>query len=350
MREYNTGYDFPLETREEILRQSGKYFPSLRSTLFSKSEFKEYGKSMLDRLTHTFTVDKRGNSITTIVLPGGKVRHSTSQPAYVKRDKQGRITQEKWYYLGKLERRDADSISGIENPSITKYKNGNKYLEQWKTEGRPRWVSKEYYPNGNVKKITFYLNKKRDRREDAGPAVILYNEDGSINEEHYMKDDLLHREKYGLPGFIKYRADENNIPAKTIVYLFGKQSIVNDEPSVVTYNKQGDVKEEQWILSGHILNRAGDKPARISYYKNGNKKKEEWFRQNNYYRDNLSLPTYISYYENGNKKKEVWYKNNLIHRDSENNSLPAIIEYNEDGTINREQWYLYDELIKTETY
>ena len=41
-----------------------------------------------------------------------------------------------------------------------------------------------YYPNGKLKKIKYFNNKRELHKED-GPALIVYNEDGSIKEEHW---------------------------------------------------------------------------------------------------------------------------------------------------------------------
>ena len=53
-------------------------------------------------------------------------------------------------------------------------------------------IEKEYYNNGNIRKIVYKNDRDQLHRED-GPGCIMYNIDGSIEREYYYKNDEPHR-------------------------------------------------------------------------------------------------------------------------------------------------------------
>ena len=106
--------------------------------------------------------------------------------------KNGNIQYERYYFNGKLHRKDGPAV-------ICYYENGNKYYE-------------EYYING-------------ESHNEDGPAIIYYYENGIIQYEKYYYNDKLHREN--KPAIIRYYKD-GSIECKEY-YINGKFIMTNEE-------------------------------------------------------------------------------------------------------------------------
>jgi len=115
------------------------------------------------------------------------------------------------------------------------------------------------------------INNKRHRED--GPAVVWYNEDGSIDEERYYLDDKLHRE---------------------------------GGAAAITYFENGNVSEEIYCINNE--NHREDGPAHIFYYMIvGEKRTEYWHLENLRHREDDAAV--IWYDRNGKITKKFYYIN-----------------------------------------
>ena len=51
-----------------------------------------------------------------------------------------------------------------------------------------------YHPNGKIKIIQWFNDKNELHRDDDQPALIRYNEDGSMKEEHWINNGVRYRD------------------------------------------------------------------------------------------------------------------------------------------------------------
>mgnify|MGYP002507824257 CR=1 FL=1 len=90
------------------------------------------------------------------------------------------------------------------------YRNINDELHR---ENEPAWI--EYYKNGNIKSIDYYINGV-SHRED-GPAIIGYYENGEVRFKTYFINDKIHKE---------------------------------DGPANIYYNEDGSISDKNYYING----------------------------------------------------------------------------------------------------
>ena len=177
--------------------------------------------------------------------------------------------------------------------------NGEEYNKIILNNGAIRKVYKngtEIYKRKNIKK--FYFKNKLHR--EYGPAIINYNEDGSVSYEEYYINNELHRE---------------------------------DGPAIIHYYDNGSIESEEYYFNSQRHREDG--PAFIKYYKNGSIQLEEYYINGKLHRENGSAIS--SYYENGHIAYEAYY----IHGEAHKENAPAKIWYNEDDSIESEEYYIH---------
>jgi antitoxin component YwqK of YwqJK toxin-antitoxin module len=79
-------------------------------------------------------------------------------------------------------------------------------------------VRRRYYENGSIKEEYWYLDNLLHRVD--GPALIYYNPNGSLKEENWWLNNQLHR---------------------------------TDGPAIIWYKFYGFIKEKCWFLNGKKL-------------------------------------------------------------------------------------------------
>lgn len=215
--------------------------------------------------------------------------HRVGGPAKLTFENDGTPTLEEWHVNGKLHRDGG--------PAVSKWSSGELTLEEWYTDGKKHrdggpavstWssgelTSQEWYETGKLHRTdgpakivyatpyqaqidTWYLNGEHyrtttydfntskpsqdewfkggedNRHRDDGPAVVRYNEDGSISTEEYYQNNEYHRD---------------------------------GGPAITYYFPSGKPSSEAWYQSGELHREGG--PAQIGYNENGTSFSEKWF-------------------------------------------------------------------------
>ena len=165
--------------------------------------------------------------------------------------------------------------------------------------------------------------------EDDIPSYVSYNDDGSIREQEWCKNNLRHRECG--PAYIVQ--DTNRI-----LYWY-RNGVLHreDGPAIEEYDGDGVKREECYYLNGIWSRKEG--PSFVTYHPTGHLRSEYWITNNIEDRDDG--PSKILYDKSGRKIKETWYKNGSIHR----LFGPAIIIYNKLGGIRYKEYYIGDTRI-----
>ena len=99
-----------------------------------------------------------------------------------------------------------------------------------------------YNQNGSVWRESYYINNKLHRTD--GPAIIYYYENGSIDNEYYYINNKLH--KIDGPTIIWYYKDGS--VGREEYYINNKRHRT-DGPAVIFYNKNGIALSEDYYIT-----------------------------------------------------------------------------------------------------
>ena len=80
--------------------------------------------------------------------------------------------------------------------------------------------------------------------------------------------------------------------------------------------------------------RGGDKPAQVWKDDTGAVTNECYFNESGRLHRGGDKPAVVSYYKNGSVKEAIWYQNGMVSRDGD---APRIL-YTEDGRIEKRIW------------
>jgi hypothetical protein len=167
----------------------------------------------------------------------------------------------KYWHINGLPSRLDMSLPYIEKSDGEKHyilENGGKRIISHLIE---RWLDKdnkfhknngpadiEYYENGNIKYLYYYLNGKLHNKD--GPADIEYYKKGNIEREYYYLNGKLHRNND--PADIWYYYD-GNIQHKNY-YLNGYKHR-EDGPAYIVYDQNGNIKHEAYYINGILYSK-----------------------------------------------------------------------------------------------
>ena len=317
-------------------------------------EFKENGKKRsktlsLEKYNETKEDLLNENTLVSLEYKLNGELHRKDGPAVISYNDDGSVDREEWYLNGQQHREDGPAVIDYDD-------DGNVSYERWYLNGQglnivefAKYLGVDHYKS---KLNEVYLKDGKKHREDA-PAVIEYNDDGSISYEEWYLNGKKHRED--APAEIWYNDDGsvyreswylngNEIPKEVIlnklnyhksekqeVYLKDGNLHKEDGPAYIECNDNGTVWREYWYFNGK-LHREG-RPAVIEYNDDGSISYEEWYLNGQQHREDG--PAYVEY-EDGSVSSEAWYLNGEKHRED----FPAVISYYEDGSVWYEMWYL----------
>lgn len=157
-----------------------------------------------------------------------------------------------------------------------------------------------FYKDGSIKKEKWYQDELLHRDNDL-PSIIKYFRNKSYIKI-WCKNNKFHRDN-DLPAVIHYEDDKIKSESWHQNDIYYRD---NDLPSQIEYYENNNIQCELWNENG-LLSRE-NKPARIDFYENGEKWIEYWYKDEKLHRDN-NLPTIISYDKEGNIKSQEWYEN-----------------------------------------
>lgn len=107
-------------------------------------------------------------------------------------------------------------------------------------------------------------------------------------------------------------------PSLTNITFIGDNAAVMSFGYIRTYYSTGVIASEEWDDEEGDFDRSDDNPAIIHYYENGNVKSEEWFSNGNEHRDHGS-PAKIVYHKNGTVVREEYYVHGLQQEQNRTN-------------------------------
>ena len=234
----------PLEIREHILRFSGNDFFNIIHGILGGSDVYHNYYSILERLLYKCKkVDKKtpSNIIFTIMLPNG-LPHSSKQPSFVVKNKDGMIIKEEWYLFGKIGNINKDHVS-----------------------------STSYYNDGTLEDEGWYYDDK-SHRDNNLPAYIEYNNLGNITSELWCLCGKMGRTDNGV---IDRRYRKNGM----IKFETYQISLYNEIHSI-NYNENGNKRSEVWFKNDR-RHRDNNLPAYREYHIDGKIKCERWYNNGN---------------------------------------------------------------------
>lgn len=127
------------------------------------------------------------------------------------------------------------------------------------------------------------------------------------NPLEIIDKEVLHRED-GPAYSYYYDQNENKKKKYEAFFLFGKRDKL-DGPSTIEYHPDGSLKDEQWYKND-VIHRDGGLPAWREWDENGVLRVERYMVNGLYHRD--GGPAYITYDENGVVKEQIFYQNGEV--------------------------------------
>lgn len=210
-------------------------------------------------------------------------------PAVISWDSNGQLSSEDWYSNGSRHR--------VGGPATISYASEYKAREdQWYRSGEHYRTTSYYFGTDSKSQDEWF--KGTDRHRTDGPAIVHYNEDGTVSVEEYLQYNQYNRE---------------------------------GAPASIFYTPSGSRSSERWYLDGE-LHRVGG-PAQIGYLDDGSVYSEQWFTHGQLHR--LDGPADYVFDESGNYMtgQERWFINaQAIH------SKDALVQAGGDPTNWPEHW------------
>lgn len=152
------------------------------------------------------------------------------------------------------------------------------------------------------------------------------------NNTYYISNNVLLKNRR-LHGITRQYYPDGHILSE-IMYIDGKISGDEHDPSMILYYSDGNIKSYDYYING-IRHRDNDLPAHISFYIDNTIESEYYYKHGKIHRDE-DKPSRILYYPSNNENKsirqETYFYMDRIHRDNG----PAIIDYYPDGSIKQE--------------
>lgn len=209
-----------------------------------------------------------------------------------------------------------------------------------------------YFPNGNVKRFSFYLNGELSGCSDKstryyGATHIDFHDNGNINRIIY--DERLCNELD--PMMNEYYS---NGKIKRSVWFKGYLSHRIEAPAIIHYSEDGLVTKEEYYFNGKLHNLNG--PACINYYSNKdihgmgysihgvNYSFEDWLEIRQKYITRCTVDHYDD--DKTQIARKSYYKGFYLHKEDG----PAVIYFDLEGTMFAEFYYLNGEYLSKQEW
>lgn len=190
--------------------------------------------------------------------------HRDDEPALIKFDRHGKITEELWYQHGIL--------SSTVRPSHIICRPDR--IEKWYLNGK---IHRDNGPaviigNGDFIKKLWYTNGINYRKD--GPSLTEHKNDNIVTERYHDENGKLHNHEDG-PAELSYNSD-GTISCE-LYNIHGKYVQTDDKPNLIRRNQNGLKYADLWLIDNGISHRENG-PARIKYNPlTGEIEKEEWY-------------------------------------------------------------------------
>lgn len=176
--------------------------------------------------------------------------HRDDGPAYIKRDSEGRVIEERWYRNGRLHREDGASL-------ITYMLNGHVDSEHWYRNGErhriggPALVEREC--SKEMRRESWYYNGQLHRED--GPALVIKDWEGKDEQIMWYIHGKLHRDgdEPALMQVVQRRSGCFNLILfeQYTWYKNGKKCRDGDLPAQVTKKREGgEICDVIWFKRG----------------------------------------------------------------------------------------------------
>lgn len=215
-----------------------KFFKS--GSLKSITYFNEIGKKHRKNGPAHLTYHANGKLKSSKYFKNGKC-HRTNGPSETYYNKKGFKIYEGYYIDGKLDRvGDKPSLIYYRDEMVAHqyyYKNNKK------NRGKNLPSDLDFFPNGELSSIGFYINDN-PRESLNKPYKINYYESGQVESEYYSSRGGLVLDR-DLPDAINYH-ENGNVKSEYYYIDYKSGRLTPEEPSIIHYDINGNIIKEYY--------------------------------------------------------------------------------------------------------